>query len=370
MKLETCDSIDLNNGELIKLRLALAQAEAELERFKQPPLVVCEVKKIIDNKAIVKLANNSTFLVNILPELEGQIRERDHVLAEQRSLSIVRKLDNNIKNFAPESFRISKKPDIKWSEIGGLWSEIQELKEVVELPLKKPGLFKKIGIQPPKGVLLYGPPGCGKTLLAKALAKSTKATFIELVGSELVQKFIGEGSKLVKEVFEMARENAPSIIFIDEIDTIASHRIESGTSAEREVQRTFMQLLAEVDGFKSLDGVKIIGATNRFDILDQALIRPGRLDRLVEIGPPGPKARTEIFKIHTNGMNLKKVNSKRLVELMTGFSGADIRLVCTEAGYFAIRDKRTEVNHGDFLQAVAKVKVCEEDSTEHLKMFG
>lgn len=368
--MESCPSIELNNEELIKLRLALAQAEAELERFKQPPLVVCEVKKILGNKAIVKLANNSNFMVNINSELEGQVKEEDHVLAEQRSLTIVKKLDNNVKKFAPESFMITKKPIIKWSEIGGLWSEIQELKEVVELPIKKPALFKKIGIEPPKGVLLYGPPGCGKTLLAKALAESTKATFIELVGSELVQKFIGEGSKLVKEVFELARENAPAIIFIDEIDAIASHRVESGTSAEREVQRTFMQLLAEVDGFKNLDGVKIIGATNRFDILDQALIRPGRLDRLVEISAPGPKARTEIFKIHTKGMNLKKVNSKRLIELMAGFSGADIRLVCTEAGYFAIRDNRTEVNHGDFLQAVAKVKVCEEENTDHLQMFG
>ncbi len=371
MKTENCEGLEYdNNEELIKLRLALARAEAELERFKQPPLVVCEVKKILDNKAIVKLANNSTFLVNIASELHGEIKERDHVLAEQRSLSITKKLENNVKSYSPESFLVSKKPEIKWSNIGGLWSEIQELKEVVELPLKKPKLFKDIGIEPPRGILLHGSPGCGKTLLAKALANSTKAQFIELVGSELVQKFIGEGAKLVKEVFELAKENTPTIIFIDEIDAIASYRNESGTSGEREVQRTFMQLLSEIDGFKNLNNVKIIGATNRFDILDPALIRPGRLDRLVEVGAPGPKARSEILKIHTNGMNLKKVNFKRLIELMTGFSGADIKLICTEAGYFAIRDNRTEVNQGDFLQAIAKVKGCEEESTEHLNMFG
>lgn len=355
--------------EVFKVKMALAQAEAELEKFRKPPLVVCEVRRLVNNRAIVRLANTSTYLVDVCTELQGKINIKDHVLAEQRSLTIVEKLES-AKSYAPESFLISKKPSVKWVDIGGLWNEVEELKEVIELPLKKPKIFKTIGIQPPKGILLHGPPGCGKTLLAKALANSTKINFIELVGSELVHKYIGDGAKLVKEIFQLAKEKVPSIIFIDEIDAIAAHRMESGTSAEREVQRTFMQLLAEIDGFKNLDGVKIIGATNRFDTLDNALLRPGRLDRLVEIGLPGPKARTEIFKIYTNGMNLKKVSMRELVDSTIGFSGADIKLVSTEAGYFAIRDKRTEVTQEDFLMAIEKVRTSEEESTEYLKMFG
>jgi len=359
-----------DTGEILRLKMALAKAEASLQKLKSPPLVLCEVKKAMGEKALVKLANNNNFMVNILPELVGKVKARDQVLAEQASLTIVQKMDKPVRRSSPESFMMTRKPMVKWSDIGGLWHEIRELKEVIELPMKKPELFKKIGIKPPKAVLLHGPPGCGKTLLAKALANSTKATFIEFVGSELVNKYIGEGAKLVKEMFELAKEHTPSIIFIDEIDAIASQRVESGSSAEREVHRTFMQLLAEIDGFKNLGNVKVIAATNRFDVLDPALLRPGRLDRLVQVGAPDHNARQEILDIHSKGMNLKKVNLKRIMELTEGFSGADIRLLCTEAGYFAIRDNRTEVNQGDFLQAVAKVKVCEQESTEFMNMFG
>ncbi len=361
--------IGFESDELIKLRLSIAKLETELEKFKQPPLVVCEVKKILNDKAIVKLPNQSTFLVNVIDSLKDKLNINDQVLAEQRSLTVIKKIES-AKKYSPEAFLISKKPTIKWADIGGLWNEIRELKEAIELPLKKPKLFKTIGIEPPKGVLLYGPPGCGKTLLAKALANSTKTTFIELVGSELVHKYIGDGSKLVKELFMLAKENAPSIIFIDEIDAIAAHRTDAGALAEREVQRTFMQLLAEIDGFKNLDNVKIIGATNRFDILDPALVRPGRLDRLIEINHPGPKARLEILNIYTQGMNLKKVSMKHLIELTVGFSGADLRLLCTEAGYFAIRDKRDYVTEKDFLLSVEKVKTEEEQNGEYINMFG
>ena len=261
---------------------------------------------------------------------------------------------------------------MSWDEIGGLNSQIREIKEVVELPLKKPELFKKVGITPPKGVLLYGEPGTGKTLLAKSVAASTNSTFIEVVGSELVQKFIGEGAKLVKEIFEFARKKAPSIVFIDELDALASKRIEVGTSGEREVNRTFMQLLAELDGFRPLDSVKIIGATNRKDILDPAVIRPGRLDRLLYIPLPNKDARGEILKIHSKNMSFgKDVKLDLLTGRMDGFSGAEIKAACTEAGYFAIRDDRTYVTREDFFKAIEKVKKDENDEGgDYLGMFG
>ncbi|MBR9702911.1 AAA family ATPase, partial [Candidatus Woesearchaeota archaeon] len=212
----------------------------------------------------------------------------------QKNLTIIDTIHRS-KNFDVEQFVIMEKPKIGWAQIGGLAEQINEIKEVVELPLKKPELFKKVGITPPKGILLHGPPGTGKTLLAKAVAKSTNSTFIEVVGSELVQKFIGEGAKQVKEIFQLAREKAPSIVFIDEIDSLAAKRVDMGTSGEREVQRTFMQLLAEIDGFKNLGNVKIIAATNRIDILDEAVIRPGRLDRLIEVPNPDEAGIKQIF---------------------------------------------------------------------------
>jgi len=275
----------------------------------------------------------------------------------------------NIKNFDVENFVIMEKPKISWEDIGGLDDQIQEIHEVVELPLKNPNLFKKVGIHPPKGVLLYGPSGTGKTILAKAVAKSTNSTFIEIVGSELVQKFIGEGAKLVKDIFDLARERAPSVIFIDELDSIAAERVEMGTSGEREVQRTFMQLLSEIDGFDSLDNVKIIGATNRIDVLDSAIIRPGRLDRLIHMPLPEEKAREEIFKIHSRDMRFSKIDVPKLSVLTEGFSGAEIKSMCTEAGYFAIRNKRTIATMGDFLLAIEKIRQ-EEIDIEPIKMFG
>ena len=242
------------------------------------------------------------------------------------------------------------------------------MKEVIELPLMKPKLFEKVGIQPPKGILLYGPPGTGKTLLAKAVAHSTNATFIEVVGSELVQKFIGEGAKLVREIFTLARSKAPTIVFIDEIDALAATRMDNGTSGEREVNRTFMQLLAELDGFQHLDNVKIIGATNRIDILDSAILRPGRLDRLIEVGLPDEQGRLEILKVHTRPMTLKQVKLKEVAVAMVDFSGAEIRAVCTEAGYCAIREKREYVTHDDFMNAVETVRFKEDDDEE--KLYG
>ncbi|MBI2651852.1 AAA family ATPase [Candidatus Woesearchaeota archaeon] len=341
------------------LRETISKLKDEIERFRASPLMVCEVREIFGNTSIIRIPNGNQFLVNISNECE-KLRSGDLVLVEQKNLTVIRKVPIT-RRFNVEKFVIVEKPTIPWEEIGGLDTQIQEIKEVVELPLIKPELFKKIGITPPKGVLLYGEPGTGKTLLAKAVAASTNSTFIEVVGSELVQKFIGEGAKLVKEIFEYARKKAPAIVFIDELDALAAKRIEVGTSGEREVNRTFMQLLAELDGFKSLDNVKIIGATNRKDILDPAVIRPGRLE-----------ARLEILKIHSKDMSFdKKINFDALTRRMEGFSGAEIKAVCTEAGYFAIRADRTFVTKEDFLKAIDKVKQEEKaEGEDYMGMFG
>jgi len=253
---------------------------------------------------------------------------------------------------------VIKKPEVSYAEVGGLDQQIIEVKESVEYPMTRPELYKKVGIEPPKGVLLVGLPGTGKTLLAKAVAHETNATFIRLVGSELVQKYIGEGSRIVRELFELAREKAPAIIFIDELDAIGAKRLEIATSGDREVQRTLMQLLAELDGFNPLGEVKIIAATNRMDILDDALLRPGRFDRIIEIPIPNDMARGQIYKIHTARMaKAEDVDLADLAERSEEATGAEIKAICTEAGMFAIRDNRDKVTRKDFLDAIDKLLV-------------
>jgi len=352
------------------LKDTVEQLKEELISFKKTPLMICTVKDIKGKQAIIQIPNGNEFFVeNTSPD---PILPGDTVLVEQKNLTVIKKIPKS-KGFAVESFVIIEKPTITWKDIGGMQKQAQEIQEVIELPLKKPELFKKVGITPPKGILLYGPPGTGKTLLAKAVAASTNSTFIEIVASELVQKFIGEGAKLVKEVFQLAREKAPAVVFIDEIDALAAKRIEIGTSGEREVQRTFMQFLAEIDGFKPLGNVKIIGATNRKDILDPAITRPGRLDRLIRCDVPDEKGRKEIFKIHSKNMTLEKnIPLKDVLKRMDGFSGAEIKASCTEAGYFAIRDDRTSIKKEDFFKAIEKVKQDEsmEKGKAHKAMFG
>lgn len=354
--------------ESAMLRELFNNVNNELNNLKKPSLLVAEITSVIEgNKAIIKLPNGNKFYCNVAKDAQN-LQSGDSVLVEQKSLNVISRIDTT-SNFEVEKFVIMEKPQESWAEIGGLGKEIQEVKEVIELPLKKPKLFEKVGIQPPKGILLYGPPGTGKTLLAKAVAHSTNATFIQVVGSELVQKFIGEGARLVKEIFTLARSKGPSIVFIDEIDALASTRMDTGTSGEREVNRTFMQLLAELDGFKSLDNVKVIGATNRIDILDNAIIRPGRLDRLIEIGLPDEEGRLEILKVHTKKMNLRKVNLKEVSSIATNFSGAELKAICTESGFFAIRNKREYVTQEDFLAAIEKVRFEDDEDVEQ-KFFG
>ncbi len=356
------------------LRQSIGQLRQELDRYRAPALLVAELLELVPREgrtlAIIRVPNGNKFLVDVSSDAKN-LKPGASIIVEQKNLTVIDGIEEGTKHQI-EQFVIIQKPDISWSQIGGLADQIRDIQEVVELPLKKPELFKKLGITPPKGILLYGPPGTGKTLLAKAVAHSTNSTFIEVVGSELVQKFIGEGAKLVKEIFELARERAPSIVFIDEIDSLAAKRIELGTSGEREVQRTFMQLLAEIDGFQNLGNVKIIGATNRKDILDPAITRPGRLDRLIEVPAPDIDGLREIFKIHTKDMPIKKgIGIDRLLSMMKGYSGAEVRAVCTEAGYFAIREDRSVVLENDFILAVTKVKRDEEiEGDDYLRMFG
>jgi 26S proteasome regulatory subunit T6 len=264
---------------------------------------------------------------------------------------------------------VEKVPDSTYDMIGGLDNQIKEIKEVIELPIKHPELFESLGISQPKGVLLYGPPGTGKTLLARAVAHHTDCRFIRVSGSELVQKYIGEGSRMVRELFIMAREHAPSIIFIDEVDSIGSTRSEGGSGGgDSEVQRTMLELLNQLDGFESTKAIKVIMATNRIDILDPALLRPGRIDRKIEFPAPNTAARLDILKIHSKRMNLTRgLDLTRVAGKLQGASGAEVKGVCSEAGMFALRERRVHVTQEDFEMAVAKVLKKDSDSNMSMK---
>ena len=252
--------------------------------------------------------------------------------------------------------KVEKVPDSTYDMVGGLEQQVKEVKEVIELPIKHPEIFDALGIAQPKGVLLYGPPGTGKTLLARAVAHHTDCTFIRVSGAELVQKYIGEGARMVRELFVMAREHAPSIIFMDEIDSIGGHRVEGRSGGDSEVQRTMLELLNQLDGFESTQNIKVIMATNRIDILDDALLRPGRIDRKIEFPHPNEAARFDILRIHSRKMNLMRgIDLKKIASVMENASGADCKAACTEAGMFALRERRVHITQEDFEMAVAKI---------------
>ncbi len=355
-----------------KLLMKIRYYKSEIEKLLSPPLIEAVVLSILDDgRVVVKSSTGPNLIVNVLGTVpRDKIRPGQHVALNQRGSTIVDVLPEYEDPYI-KSMEVIERPNVTFDDIGGLKEQIRELIEVVELPLKNPELFEEIGIEPPKGVLLYGPPGCGKTLLAKAVARESGATFISIVGSELVQKFIGEGARIVREVFKYARKKAPAIVFIDEIDAIAARRLDIGTSGEREVQRTLMQLLAEIDGFKPLDKVKIIAATNRIDILDPAILRPGRFDRLIEVPLPDLKGRYEIFKVHTRRMKLAEdVDLHELARITEGATGAEIKAIVTEAGYNAIRNNRRKVNMLDFLEAVRKVMSKKSIREKNIDILG
>merc|ERR1719183_1286089 len=252
--------------------------------------------------------------------------------------------------------KVDKAPTESYADIGGLETQIQEMKEAVELPMTHPEMYEDIGIKPPKGVILYGVPGTGKTLLAKAVANQTSATFLRIVGSELIQKYLGDGPKLVREIFRAADENAPSIVFIDEIDAVGTKRYNSNSGGEREIQRTMLELLNQLDGFDERGDVKVIMATNRIDSLDPALLRLGRIDRKIEFPLPDEKTKRRIFNIHTGKMTLAEdVDLEEYIMSKDGLSGADIKAICTEAGLLALRERRMKVTQEDFKKSKENV---------------
>ena len=343
-------------SELRNLKKQAGRLEEEVRHLRAPPLIVGTLQDVLDpERAIVRSSNGTVFQVSLNQRIEPELlKPGTRVALNQDNLSLVDVLHDAWDPIVSGSEMVEK-PDITYDMVAGLDDEILSVREAIELPLTKPQLFAKVGIKPPKGVLLVGPPGCGKTLLAKAVAHHTNATFIRMVGSELAQKYIGEGGRMVRELFSLAKEKAPSIIFLDEIDAIGAKRLDGSTSGDREVQRTLMQLLAELDGFDALHDVKIIAATNRPDILDDALLRPGRFDRVIEIPIPEEGSRKAILTVHLDRMNTKKISIQRVVERTQGYSGAELKATCVEAGMIAIREGRSSVTQADMMEAVNRL---------------
>jgi proteasome regulatory subunit len=358
---EQCDQIESEKrfveSQKLKYEREVRRLQAEIDRLKTVPLVVATVMDVIsEEKVLVRSSTGPQFMVNVSQYLnEGSLVPGAKVALNQQTLAIVEVIPTS-EDPEVSAMEVLESQDVNYEDIGGLDEQIQELIESVELPLTKPDTFRRIGITPPKGVLLYGEPGTGKTLLAKAVAHRTEATFIRVVGSELIQKYIGDGAKLVRELFEMARKKSPSILFIDELDAIASRRLNDTNGADREVQRTLMQLLAEMDGFDNRGDVRIIAATNRLDVLDPAILRPGRFDRIVYVPMPDEEARANIFRIHTRFMSVADdIDFRKLAKLTENASGADLNAIAMEAGMLAVRFDKDSVSMADFLESVQKV---------------
>ncbi len=334
----------------------------ENKKMKQAPNFVATVQECFDdNEVLIKQhGNNQEVVTPVTDELYEQLEPGSRVGVDN-SLNIVRTLEDET-DMRAQVMQVTESPDVSYSDIGGLNDQLKELRESVELPLLNTNEFQEVGIDPPSGVLLHGPPGTGKTMMAKAVAAHTDATMIQLSGSDLARKFIGEGAQLVRELFEHARDEQPAVIFIDELDAIAGKRTDSKTSGDAEVQRTLMQLLNEMDGFENRGDISIIAATNRADMLDDAVLRPGRFDRVVEVPEPDADGREEIFRIHMRDMNTDDVSVDALVQDTEGLTGAELKSICTEAGMFAIRDNRTVVTHKDFVDAYEKVAEEEPDA--------
>merc|ERR1711959_120165 len=364
LKLERVKDYLLMGEEFVKnqerLKPTEDSAKEELNKedeLRGTPMGVSTLEEMIDDThAIVSSSVGPEYYVSIMSFVDkDQIEPGCTVLTHNKNLSVVGLLGDDVDPMV-NVMKVDKAPTETFADIGGLESQIQEIKEAVELPLTHPELYEDIGIKPPKGVILYGEPGTGKTLLAKAVANSTAATFLRVVGSELIQKYLGDGPKLVRELFRVANENSPSIVFIDEIDAVGSKRYDSQSGGEKEIQRTMLELLNQMDGFDSMSEVKVIMATNRIESLDPALLRPGRIDRKIEFPLPDAKTKRHIFGIHTSRMNLSEdVQLEEFVMAKDDLSGADIKALCTEAGLLALRERRMQITHQDFKTAKDKV---------------
>ncbi|WP_336357594.1 proteasome-activating nucleotidase Pan2 [Haloarcula sp. CGMCC 1.6347] len=339
------------------------QLERENETLKTSSLYIATAEELTDDGVVVKQhGNNQEVLTEVSPSIRDGLEAGDRV-AINDSFGVKQILDPETDARA-QAMQVDGSPDVSYDDIGGLEEQIREVREAVEEPLVNAEQFREVGIEPPSGVLLHGPPGTGKTMLAKAVANETDATFIKMAGSELVRKFIGEGARLVRDLFELAAEREPAIIFIDEIDAIAAKRTESKTSGDAEVQRTMMQLLSEMDGFDERGEIRIIAATNRFDMLDRAILRPGRFDRLIEVPNPDVEGRERILEIHTTEMNLDDdVDLGAFAAETDGLSGAELASLATEAGMFAIRDGRTTVKQSDLHDAYEKIEADDDASS-------
>ncbi|RIB00862.1 P-loop containing nucleoside triphosphate hydrolase protein [Gigaspora rosea] len=348
----------VQNQERLKPQEEKAQVKrTRVDDLRGSPMGVGSLEEIIDDDhAIVSSSTGPEYYVSILSFVDKDLLEPGcSILLHHKAMSVVGVLQDDTDPMV-SVMKLEKAPTESYADIGGLEQQIQEIKESVELPLTHPELYEEMGIKPPKGVILYGVPGTGKTLLAKAVANQTSATFLRVVGSELIQKYLGDGPKLVRELFRVAEEHAPSIVFIDEIDAIGTKRYDSNSGGEREIQRTMLELLNQLDGFDSRGDVKVVMATNRIESLDPALIRPGRIDRKIEFPLPDVKTKRRIFNIHTGRMTLSDdVDLEEFVMSKDDLSGADIKAICTEAGLLALRERRMKVIAEDFRKAREKV---------------
>ncbi|WNY24875.1 proteasome-activating nucleotidase [Methanolapillus millepedarum] len=371
---EELSASKIENGELkanvLKMtqivedhRWEVRRLKNQVEELTKAPFFIATVMEVFDEEVLIKLhGNNQEILTHKSPDFKDDLEPGMRVAVNGAAYVIMTTISQST-DVRAQVMELIQSPNVNYDMVGGLSDVILEVIETVELPLTHPELFEQIGIEPPSGVLLYGSPGTGKTLIAKAVATQANATFIRMSGSDLVQKFVGEGARLVKDIFAMARSKAPAILFIDEIDAVGGTRTFDGTSGSAEVNRTMLQLLAEMDGFDGRGDVKIMAATNRKDLLDPALLRPGRFDRAIEVPMPDEKARLEILQIHTRKMNLgQDVDLEKLAKNTTGFSGADLNAVSREAGIFVLRRRGTVVQMQDLLDAVKKVKRGEENN--------
>ncbi|KAI8360845.1 26S proteasome subunit P45 [Choanephora cucurbitarum] len=356
----------VQNQERLKPQEERDQEErTRVDDLRGSPMTVGSLEEIIDDDhVIVSSATGPEYYVSVMSFVDKDLLEPGcSVLLHHKTMSVVGVLADDTDPMV-SVMKLEKAPTESYADIGGLEQQVQEIKEAVELPLTHPELYEEMGIKPPKGVILYGVPGTGKTLLAKAVANQTSATFLRIVGSELIQKYLGDGPKLVRELFRVAEENAPAIVFIDEIDAVGTKRYDSTSGGEREIQRTMLELLNQLDGFDSRGDVKVIMATNKIDSLDPALIRPGRIDRKIEFPLPDVKTKRRIFNIHTSRMTLADdVDLEEFVMSKDDLSGADIKAICTEAGLMALRERRMKVVADDFRKAKEKVLYRKSEGT-------